>query len=272
MNAALAPNQAAASPSPPLEFHLKPTRQPMLWAALFYSSGIVAGFYAWRPASWWLAAGLAFLAAGLFFVRRRRWLGAALALGAFFLAGALHIQLRGSSPLLDTSLQPFADGQPVQLTAHVMREGKLREGPPNEVRQSLDVEREEIVLDNGTRISVQSGVRLGIYSEAPTAPTIRLFHYGERIRLPVKLKLPRNFRNPGAFDYQGYLAANRIAALASSKTEDAELLPGFDGNRVELWRTRIRSSIIAKVHALWPAPQAALIDAMVIGEEALHRP
>ncbi|MFZ2009546.1 MAG: ComEC/Rec2 family competence protein [Candidatus Sulfotelmatobacter sp.] len=45
-------------------------------------------------------------------------------------------------------------------------------------------------------------------------------------------------------------------------------MPGFAGNRVELWRSHIHSSIIAKVHALWPPPQATLIDAMVIGEEA----
>jgi competence protein ComEC len=251
----------------------------MLWAALSYSSGIVVGVYAWRPASWWVAAGVAFLAAGLYFVRRRRrkWLGVSLALGAFFLAGALHIQLRGSTAALDPSLQPFADGLPVQITAHVIREGRFRGAAPNEIRQSLDVETEEIVAENGKPIPVHSGVRLGIYSDlhdavpladAAAQPTMRLFHYGERLRLPVKLKLPRNFRNPGAFDYQGYLAANRIAALGSAKVEDVEVLPGFAGSRVERWRTRIHSSIIAKVHALWPPPQAALIDAMVIGEEA----
>src|SRR5271169_3499074 len=118
-------------PAPPPTFHLRPTRQPMLWAALGYSSGIVAGVYAWRPASWWVAAGLAFLAAGLYFVRRRKWLGVALALGAFFLGGALQIQLRGRANLLDTNLQPFADGQQVEITAHVTREGRLREDSPN---------------------------------------------------------------------------------------------------------------------------------------------
>ena len=103
----------------------------------------------------------------------------------------------------------------------------------------------------------------------PPAPLrMRLFHYGERIRFPAKLKLPRNFHNPGAFDYETYLAENGIAALASAKAEDVDLLPGFTGNRFELWRTRIHSSIIAKIHALWPPPQAALIDAMVIGESA----
>ena len=123
---------------------------------------------------------------------------------------------------------------------------------------------------------MHSGVRLGLYStrqngsasDDALAPPMCLFRYGESIRLPVKLKLPRNFRNPGAFDYQSYLAANSIGALASAKAEDVQLLSGFAGNRLELWRTRIHSSIIAKVHALWPAPQDALIDAMVIGEEA----
>jgi competence protein ComEC len=254
-------------PPAPLAFHVKPTRQPMLWAAAAYSTGIVGGVYAWRPASWWVAAGIAFLAAGLYFVRRRKWLGVILALGALFAAGALQIQLRGYSPNVDTRLLPFADGQLVELTAHVTREGRVRPGVANEVRQTLDVQTEEIALDGGTHIPLHSGVRLGIYSDAGTAP-MHLFRYGERIRLLVKLKQPRNFRNPGAFNYQGYLAANGIAALASAKAGAVEQLPGFFGNRAELWRTRMHSSIVAKVHALWPAPQAALIDAMVIGEAA----
>src|SRR5271170_4064301 len=91
---------------------LKPPRQPMLWAALSYSVGIVAGVHAWRPPSWWVAAALAFLASGLYFTRRRKSLGVSLALDAFFIAGALHIQLRGPANALDTSLYPFADGQP----------------------------------------------------------------------------------------------------------------------------------------------------------------
>ncbi len=256
----------ALSTKPELE--PKPPRQPMLWAALSYALGIVAGVHAWRPASWWVAAAVAFSAAGLYFVHRRKWLAVTLALGAFFLAGALHIQLRGSTNALDTTLEPFTDSKPIAMTAHVTREGKFREGAPNEIRQTLDVESEEIVPENGQPIPVHSGVRLGIYSTRPEAVPQRLFHYGERLRLAVKLKLPRNFRNPGAFDYQQYLAANGISALGSAKAEDGEILPGFAGSRLELQRSRIHASIIAKVHALWSPPQAALIDAMVIGEEA----
>ena len=253
------------SPPSPHKFQLKPTREPMLWAALSYSSGIIAGVYAWRPASWWIAAGAAFLAAGFYFVRRRKYFGVGLALGAFFLAGALHIQLRHPA-IPDTGLQPFAYDQPVEITAHVTREGRLREASPNEIRQSLDIETEQIVTENGTRIPVHSGVRLGIYSDQPahmrSLPLWRTPppspHAEAAAQLPqswcLRLSgLPRRQR------HRGY----RLGESGRRATT-----PGFAGDRIELRRTRIHSSIIAKVHALWPPQQAALIDAMVIGEDA----
>jgi competence protein ComEC len=88
------------------------------------------------------------------------------------------------------------------------------------------------------------------------------------LRFPAKLSPPRNFRNPGAFDYRGYLAEKGIIALASTKAASVEVLPGFTGSRLELGRTRIHRSIIEKIHSLWPPPKAALVDAMVIGEDA----
>jgi competence protein ComEC len=88
------------------------------------------------------------------------------------------------------------------------------------------------------------------------------------LRFPAKLYLPHNYRNPGGFDYCAYLADKGIAALASTKFAEVETLSGFSGSRTELRRTRIHRSIIAKIHALWPPARAALIDAMVIGEDA----
>src|SRR6266853_5381943 len=93
---------------PPFESHLKPTRQPMLFAALAYSVGIIAGTYLWRPPALWIAGGAAFLPAGLYFLPLRKWLAASLALGALFLAGALHMQLSGAANFPDTTLRPFA--------------------------------------------------------------------------------------------------------------------------------------------------------------------
>jgi hypothetical protein len=45
------------------------------------------------------------------------------------------------------------------------------------------------------------------------------------------------------------------------------VIPGFAGSRIEYYRTRIHRSVVAKVHELWARPEAALIDAMVLGDE-----
>jgi competence protein ComEC len=262
------------TPAVPPGFDLKSTRQPMLWSAAAYAVGIAAGPHMPRPASWWIVAALAFIAASLYFLRPRKVLSAVLALGAFLLAGALHIQLRGVSPNLDTTFLRF-DGQQVELTAHVTHAGSWREAGLDERRQTLDVATEEIITEDGRRLALHSGIRVSIYDTRPsqaTAPSQSDSNtplcYGTRLHLAAKLKFPRNFRNPGAFDYQSYLAAHGIAALASAKAEDVQLLPGFVGNRLELRRSRIHSSIIAKIHSLWPPHEAALLDAMLIGEDA----
>jgi competence protein ComEC len=46
------------------------------------------------------------------------------------------------------------------------------------------------------------------------------------------------------------------------------LLPGFAGNRAELWRTRLRHNLIEKIHLLWKPDEAPLLDAMLIGENS----
>jgi competence protein ComEC len=255
----------------------------MLWAVVAYSAGIVAGVYLWRPALWWVLAGAAFVAAAMYFARRRSFLGWALALGSFFLAGALHIQLRSAAPHFDTTIQSYSDRQEIQVTAHATHDGRLQEGGFNEIKQTVDLETEQIQTSSGQSEAIHSGIRLSIYSPRPndaapeeisetstvrSAAAMPVLHYGDRIRFPAKLKLPRNFRNPGAFDYQGYLADRGIAVLGSAKIENVERLPGFAGSRIGAWRSRLHRGVVAKVHELWPPREAALIDAMVIGEEA----
>jgi len=250
----------------------------MLWAACAYSLGIVAGVYAWRPAVWWLVAVAVFGAAAGYFVSRRSGVAWLLALGTFFLGGALHIQMRSASPRLDAGILPYADRREIQVTAHATREGRIQPGGFGELRQTLDLESDQIQTPDGLIVPVHSDIRVNIYSpraneDVPadlisTSPLPQTFHYGDRIRFLVKLKPPRNFRNPGAFDYEGYLADRGIAALGSAKIENVELLPGFAGSRIERMRNRMHASVIAKVHELWPAREAALIDAMIIGEEA----
>src|SRR5205823_13959791 len=102
---------------------------------------------------------------------------------------------------------------------------------------------------------------------------MRLLTYGARIRFQTALVPPRNYRNPGAFDYAGFLHDNGIVAGASVKYPNIEVLPGLAGNRMERWRAIVHRSVIRKIHALWPERVAGLMDAIVIGEESfIERP
>jgi len=286
----------------------KPPRQPLFWAAVAFSLGLWTGVRAWRPPSWWVIAVVAFVFAASWFLPKRAWLAKALSLGAWFLLGAFLIQVRGQRPddsrQDDARILTLADGRAVTLTARVMREGYARAAGPRSIRESIDVETEEIA-SQGESWPVRAGVRLTIYEkvENPEAverredraigssghrvifddPTARSLDdpilplsplaltYGTRVQIRAKLHPARNYRNPGAFDYEGYLRDNGISVLGSAEAKDIERLPGFSGSRIELWRTRVHASIVAKIHQLWPASQASLMDAMVLGEESFLR-
>ncbi len=181
------------------------------------------------------------------------------------------IQLRSPSAAGSFGVLQFAGEPEVMVTAHVTREGTPQEDGSGGFRQRLEVETESVAAGDGNQ-TVTSGVRLTVYEQRAKPETdivpAMSFRYGDRIRFPAKISAPHNYRNPGAFDYRAYLAENEIVALASAKAQNITVLPGFVGNRIEWWRSRIHRSIIDRVHALWPPPEAGLMDAMVIGEDA----
>jgi len=241
-------------------------------AALAFASGLWIGRSIWRPASWWVFAVSVFLLSAIYFVQRKKRIPAAsiLVFSAIFAVGALTIQIQGSPPV-DPALW-WGGGEQVLITAHVIAEGDVQSDGPGSFHQRIDVQTENIESGDEARQS-RSGVRLNIYSQvrsnsAQESPSMRLFRYGERIRFPATIIAPRNYRNPGAFDYAGYLREHGIAATASAKYRAIESLPGFSGSRIELWRTRVHRSIIQKIQALWPEQIAGLMDAIVIGEES----
>jgi hypothetical protein len=96
---------SSPTPASPPAFHFKASRQPMLWAAVAYSLGIVAGVYLWRPVLWWIVAVAAFVAAAVYFAERRSGLGWSLALGAG------HAASRASMPWLSPTVIPTTSGE-----------------------------------------------------------------------------------------------------------------------------------------------------------------
>ena len=249
-------------------------RQPLLYAALTFAAGIIAGAYAWRPPLWFLVAILTCSLSAVLLSNRRRRIAWVFGLSSLFWLGALSLQLRAPTPV--PNISNLSDGSEVLITAHVVKGGTSRDDGSGTVRQTLDVETEQEVVGENIFES-RFGLRLSLYSREPRQEyeetpkfkaATRLYRYGERIRFPAKLRPPRNFRNPGTFDSETYFRELGIAALGSGKADQVEVLPGLVGSRLQAWRQKTHASIVQKIHTLWLPQHAGLLDAMVIGDDA----
>jgi competence protein ComEC len=252
-------------------------KEPLFIAALAYSSGIVAANFLWRsPAVWLVAVALASI--GVLFVwKRGPELAYPLVLITVLAAGAFYLQAFDAAQKTPPDLQAFVTGEgEVIVTGHVIREGLLRDSPYGGKQESVDLEVEELATaDHASNAHV--GVRLTIYSresdeaaaeQSGSESALSAFTYGKRLQLPAKLRMPRNYGNPGALDLVGYLASQGIRLTGSVRAAQVEILPGFEGSRVGLCRARARRSILAHIQSLWPGERGALMQAMLIGGRA----
>ena len=234
----------------------------MLWAALVYAAGLWVGGLAWRPPIWWLVAAGVFAISAVYLRGVRSRAASILALAVLFFIAAFGIQAQQSTIAAADTLS-ISGVDAAQITAHVIRESDPQSDGFGGSSQRVDVISETISDAKSAGVS-RIGIRLSIYGKGQVA---RIFRYGDRVQFRTKLFAPRNYRNPGAFDYAGYLADKGITALGSVKQNDIHLLNGFTGSLFELWRTRMHRSVVEKVRQLWPESQSGLMEAVVIGEE-----
>ncbi len=96
----------------------------------------------------------------------------------------------------------------------------------------------------------------------------REYCYGQRLRFTCRLRRPRNFNNPGGFDYERFLAHRNIyvsAFLGDDRTvvvlreEGGNLLKGA----IERYRLHLRRLICARIEA----PERDMILALLLGEK-----
>ncbi|HET9837602.1 MAG TPA: DNA internalization-related competence protein ComEC/Rec2 [Candidatus Angelobacter sp.] len=250
-------------------------RAPLALAAAAFASGIwLAGHLLHPPGFWgWTTALLvlcALSAAGLKSARLA-WLSSLLAL---FCAGAFA---RVATPVPRIVLPPaeFMEAKDVEIMGHVTNDGVVLAAGGS--RERFDLQTDSIQL-GGITFNQPFGMRATVFTREPSeentgpdTPIFPLLNYGDRVRLKARLRLPRNFRNPGAFDYEGYLRGIGIGVLASVKAQDIELLPGRSGTRLGFWRSRIRHSILQHMRerGLWSRDDAALFAAMVLGDDSM---
>lgn len=141
------------------------------------------------PSSWWLLV----LAPGWICWRACRRLRPVLLLLLGFSWSHFHALLNRPAPIPDHYL-----GQPVWVTGIVKG---LPEDRPGRSRFFFEVE--SLALKE-KHLSGSWRIRLNWYRQIPP------LHSGERWKLPVKLKPVHSYRNPGGFDYAGWLYARGV--------------------------------------------------------------
>lgn len=95
--------------------------------------------------------------------------------------------------------------------------------------------------------------------------------YGQRVDITGRIRVPRNYRNPGAFDYEGYLARKQIYwTISVSGPEDVAVLPGRCGSRLRGFVYGIRQRALARLDAVFGGESAssALLRALLLGDSS----
>ena len=97
------------------------------------------------------------------------------------------------------------------------------------------------------------------------------WQYGDVMKLPLKLRIPRNFQTPGSFDYAGYLARRDI--YLSAFVWDAEKIKKVElADREGTWlRHRIehvRRTVGGFFDEQLSAKSAAILRALIIGDKS----
>lgn len=225
-------------------------REPLLLPVVAFAAGLLAQRrLGWEPGELALAAfSLIVLGVAALLIRSRR-IAAVASLAAIALAAALRdaSQPRGALPELEA-----APREVLTFTGCVVE--------PLE----LSADRASFVLE------LEPGARARVTLYELAGQPLSDLRYGRRVEFDGRARPVRNFRNPGGFDYAGYMARRQIYwTVTVARRSPIRLLPGECGSS---WRRALydlRSAAAGRIRRLFgPRPQAAaLLEAMLIGSE-----
>jgi competence protein ComEC len=188
------------------------------------------------------------------FLMGRRVCATVLALGALAAAAAVAAAQVYEPPPGAATVRALPENQPMVL------EGILDRGPErvqDTVRLSLRVQRAG--LDAAHLAAANGRIRITVLQPG-------LYRIGDRLRVKTRIRFPRNYGDPGEFDYESYMAREGVAATALASHPDQIEPIGYQPPL--LWSTieAIRGRIGAFIDAGLDYPRRAEMRALIIGD------
>ena len=139
---------------------------------------------------------------------------------------------------------------------------QLPQQTPERVRFQVDLE----ILDYGNgSIEVSGRAQITLYSTDPARSGLKA---GDRVRFEqVRLKRPRNFKNPGRFDYERYMKSRGIDVTANlSRIERVHRLGAPPAPWSSAIRNRLREPFLASLNTLFPGETGNLLRALLLSD------
>ncbi|HZT28623.1 MAG TPA: ComEC/Rec2 family competence protein [Bryobacteraceae bacterium] len=154
-----------------------------------------------------------------------------------------------------------------------------RPGPPPE----LDAGSREIVILSGCVVQppalagdrarfvleLEPGARVQVTLYGKEDAPLPALAYGQRVEIEARVRRPRNFANPGAFDYAGYLARQQIFWTASAPADaPVRVLAGSCGSAFQKAIVGLRTAALERLARLYAgnAYETGMMQAILIGE------
>ena len=224
-------------------------REPLLFPAAALASGVLlARLIGGNQVGIQIALGVAvFLVSAAFAVRAASRFRLPAFVLLLFLAGMATEMVHRQTRRPELSVE---DGQAALLSGCVSN-------PP-----VFSTNREQFTLDLAPGKSARVSVNLVKDERLP-------LDYGQQVEVAAKVRSPRNFGNPEAFDYVGYLAGQHIYWTGSVSTiSDVHPLPGRCGSPAVSMLFAVRTWALQRLERLYPGdPQtSSLLQATLLGE------
>ncbi len=238
---------------------LPSVRDPLVGPAAVIAAGIlVARSVSFRHTELLAAIGGFVLLAVVSHLRHSRALRTVCTALALFAAGALTAVLHAPAP------PPYIDATARET---VILGGCVVEPP------AISGERERFVLE----LAPHARAQVTLFTKP--GETLPPLHYGQNIELDAKIRPPRNFGNPGAFDYQTWLARQDIYWTASGAAASLRVLPARShstgwlkapdcGSRFQQAIMDIRQAIVDRTARLYRGDpyRTGMMHALLIGQ------
>ncbi len=237
-------------------------RRPIVYLLLVYLTGIAAAMLFSPPLSACILISLFFIAISLiaFYLNPKRPTLFIILFTGIILAGLLNYQYSAKYLPKNHISKNFKDGT-YKLA------GRLIKPPIKFTHKSVIIIQAERIKKSRRWIKTSGKVRLSLYKQ-----NIQL-NYGDSISVKAGLRLPKNFNNPGGFDYKTYLKRQGIRVIGTVYSDKyIKKLAPVKVNLLFLSIYKLKKRLSAFIGRTYPDKSAGFLKALLLGERTAVSP